>query len=239
MEPAHQGDAVAQRSIDEPIGNGNRATDCRRQVVSVNDVLVQAQAAHYRDRHFAEGDVHDRLRRIPGRVANSRDGLLGRLARGLLQPCRLPGRHRLKPLPAIGKVNGQIESSPIFSEGIHQHAQEELVAGGDVGDEVPGGPALAERGFRPAVIRDGIDGLEIPVARLPQPAGRSYLRVHLRNHDATERSHATSQATLARGAYGTMCATLEGRIMVQANLDNALEEGREAVRRHAWREAYE
>ena len=27
--------------------------------------------------------------------------------------------------------------------------------------------------------------------------------------------------------------------MVQANLDNALEEGREAVRRHAWREAYE
>src|SRR2546425_1930953 len=36
-----------------------------------------------------------------------------------------------------------------------------------------------------------------------------------------------------------MCGTVEGRMMLQANLDNALEEGREAVRRHAWREAYE
>src|SRR5437899_3876732 len=35
------------------------------------------------------------------------------------------------------------------------------------------------------------------------------------------------------------CVALEGRIMLQANLDNALEEGRQAVRRHAWREAYE
>src|SRR2546427_12880026 len=36
-----------------------------------------------------------------------------------------------------------------------------------------------------------------------------------------------------------MCGTVEGRIRLQANLDSALEEGREAVRRHAWREAYE
>src|SRR5439155_17509963 len=76
MEPAHQADAVSQRAIDEPIGNGNRTTDRGRQIVPMNDVLVQPQAANDRDRYLAEGDVHDRLRRIPGSVADGSDSLL-------------------------------------------------------------------------------------------------------------------------------------------------------------------
>src|SRR2546421_489865 len=67
MQPAHQVDAVAQRSVDEPIGNGNRPTDRGCQVMSVDDVFVQPQATHDRDRDLPEWDIHDRLRRLPGR----------------------------------------------------------------------------------------------------------------------------------------------------------------------------
>src|SRR6202022_143795 len=40
-------------------------------------------------------------------------------------------------------------------------------------------------------------------------------------------------------ACGTMTGTVEAGRMAQVNLDNALESGRDAVRRHAWREAFE
>lgn len=36
-----------------------------------------------------------------------------------------------------------------------------------------------------------------------------------------------------------MSGTVEAGMMAQVNLDNALESGRDAVRRHAWREAFE
>src|SRR5437867_707666 len=49
MQPAHHVDAVSKRPIDEPIGNWNRATDRGRQVMPMNDVFVQPQAAHDRD----------------------------------------------------------------------------------------------------------------------------------------------------------------------------------------------
>ena len=90
---------------------------------------------------------------------------------GLLQPCWLPGRERLKPALAIGEVDRQVLSSPILPGGVEEDGAEKLIAGRDVRNQIRNGPIGAPRRTCPAMGRNRINRLQVPLSRLGEAAG--------------------------------------------------------------------
>src|SRR6266496_2762083 len=75
---------------------------------------------------------------------------------------------------AIGEVDRQILAAETLPGGVPNKAAYELIAGRDVGDDVGRGPSLAHSAVGPTASRKRIDRLQVPVARLGEPAWLSF-----------------------------------------------------------------
>ena len=71
---------------------------------------------------------------------------------------------------AIGEVGRQILATATFPGGVPYESTYQLIAGYDVGDDIGGGPSLAQRSLGPATGGERIDRLQVPVAGLSEPA---------------------------------------------------------------------
>src|SRR6266702_5381307 len=80
---------------------------------------------------------------------------------------------------AIGEVDGQILAAAPRPGGVPNKAAYELIAGRDVGDDIGRGPSLAQSAVGPTASRKRIDRLQVPVARLGEPAWLSFHRDYL------------------------------------------------------------
>src|SRR5207247_5927297 len=87
---------------------------------------------------------------------------------------RLQGRHHLKPPMAIGEVDRQVLAAAPLPGGVPNQAAYELIAGRDVGDDIGRGPSLAQSSVAPTASGQRIDRLQVPVARLGEPAWLSF-----------------------------------------------------------------
>src|SRR5947207_1898429 len=89
----------------------------------------------------------------------------------LFEFCWLPRRDHLKSPMAIREVDRQILAAATLPGGVPDESTHELIAGRDVGDNMAGGPSLAQSSLGPAACGYRIDRLQIPASGLSQPAG--------------------------------------------------------------------
>src|SRR5207247_5372872 len=82
-----------------------------------------------------------------------------------------PRRHHLEPPVAIGEVDRQILAAATLPGGVPDESTHELIAGRDMGDDMAGGPSLAQSSLGPAARGYRIDRLQIPTPGLGEPAG--------------------------------------------------------------------
>src|SRR6266568_6053920 len=80
---------------------------------------------------------------------------------------------------AIGEVDRQILATATLPGGVPNKAAYELIAGRDVGDDIGRGPSLAQGSVGPTSSGKRIDRLQVPVARLGEPAWLSFHRDYL------------------------------------------------------------
>src|SRR5438132_12088251 len=75
---------------------------------------------------------------------------------------------------AIGEVDRQILAAAPLPGGVPNKAAYELIAGRDVGDDIGRGPSLTQSSVGPTASGKRIDRLQVPVARLGEPAWLSF-----------------------------------------------------------------
>src|SRR5438046_9988031 len=104
---------------------------------------------------------------------------------------------------AIGEVDRQILAAATLPGGVPDKSAHELIAGRDMGDDMAGGPSLAQSSLRPAARGYRIDRLQIPVASLRKPSPLSF---HLGYLIAAESSR--SRLALSPSEASTLRPTL-------------------------------
>src|SRR6266568_5751182 len=121
---------------------------------------------------------------------------------------------------AIGEVDRQILAAAPLPGGVPNKTAYELVAGRDVGDDIGRGPSFAQSAVGPTASRKRIDRLQVPVARLGEPAWLSFHRDYLTAAEGFRRAQAarrfawsstrppTDGVALSLFLASTLCATL-------------------------------